>query len=110
MRRTERILVSPIVIGELIAGFRKGSRERKNREQLERFLRPVRTHLLSITSETSEFYGAILTGLQAKGTPIPTNDIWIAASAMQYGAALATSDGHFSEIDGLLLLELTSDG
>jgi predicted nucleic acid-binding protein len=54
--------------------------------------------------ETSEFYAFILNQLKENGTPIPTNDIWIAASAVENGAAVATRDEHFSKIEGLILI------
>ncbi len=106
LRKAETLLISPIVIGELLNGFKRGNRENRNREQLQKFLCTERIVCLSITAETSEFYASILTRLQEKGMPIPTNDIWIAASAMENGAALATMDDHFSKIDGLLIMPL----
>ena len=70
---------------------------------LKSFLLRERVREISVTSETSDFYAHILKGLRQKGKPIPTNDIWIAAQAMENGSAVATSDRHFEEIDGLVL-------
>ena len=61
---------------------------------------------VEITDETAEFYAAIVDGLRARGTPIPTNDIWIAACAMEHGARVATSDSHFGQVNGLLVYSL----
>ena len=78
LRRAEAVLISPVVVGELMNGFERGTRTAANRQQLDDFLSRRRIELLSITRETSGHYSAILSGLQTKGTPIPTNDIWIA--------------------------------
>ena len=56
-----------------------------------------------ITTVTAEFYSLIINQLRQKGTPIPTNDIWIAAITMEHGATLATDDSHFSRIEGIIL-------
>ena len=106
LQKAKTLLISPIVVGELINGFKKGSKEKRNREQFEKFIHSERAASVSITVATSEFYASILAKLQEKGTPIPTNDIWIAASVMENGAALATMDDHFSKVDGLLIVPL----
>jgi predicted nucleic acid-binding protein len=103
LRQAERILLPTVVFGELLAGFKGGSRERANKEQLMAFAATERVHTAPITTETAEFYALIIHQLRAKGTPIPTNDIWIAALTMEHGASLATADDHFSKIDGLNL-------
>ena len=92
------------MIGELLAGFKRGTQEKKNKQQLNEFLSKERVLELSISSETSEFYAFILNQLKEQGTPIPTNDIRIAASAMENGAPLATGDEHFSKIKGLITI------
>lgn len=104
LRQTESLLLPVVVFGELLAGFKGGSRERANKEQLVAFLTTDRVHVAEITTETAEFYSLILHQLRAKGTPIPTNDIWIAAITMEHGASLATLDSHFTKIDGLSLV------
>ena len=58
---------------------------------------------ISIDEDTAEFYSTILRGLKKRGTPIPTNDIWIAAAAFQHGLQLYSLDQHFQSIEGLLL-------
>ena len=102
LRQSEELLICPIVLGELLTGFRKGSRESQNRLALTKFIASPRVTVLSISIETSEFYSAVLERLQKQGTPIPTNDIWIAACAMEHGAHLATTDSHFKHVAGLL--------
>jgi len=103
LRQAEYIGVSTVVLGELLAGFRCGSRERENRRELELFLDSPRVAVLGIDEETAEFYAGVFRALREKGRPIPSNDLWLAASALRHGLALATLDSHFSEIDGLLL-------
>jgi len=91
------------VIAELFTGFSLGGREKKNRVELEAFLDAPRVEVLQHDLETAEFYALIVKKLKTKGRPIPTNDIWIAANALKHGFALYSFDGHFQEIDGLLL-------
>jgi tRNA(fMet)-specific endonuclease VapC len=97
----DSLLLNSVVLGELLAGFASGSREAKNREELARFLDTPRVQVLPITTRTADAYALAYAGLRRKGTPIPTNDLWIAASAMETGAALLTLDAHFSHVDGL---------
>ena len=103
VRRSEFIGVTVVVLGELLAGFRCGSREGQNRRELDQFLDSPRVSVLQADEETAEFYGAVFSDLKSKGRPIPSNDIWIAASALQHGLALASNDEHFRFVNGLLL-------
>jgi len=100
--RSELILFSPIVLGELMFGFRNGARFKENMEDLNRFLEHEAVELVRIGKITSDRYSRIATQLKKQGNPIPTNDIWIAAHTMEYGAELITSDQHFVKIDGLV--------
>ena len=75
----------------------------KNREELNRFLDSPRVVLYSIDEETAEYYSAILKQLRKQWTPIPTNDLWISACAMQHGLPMFTMDKHFSNVAGLIL-------
>lgn len=97
----DRLLLNSIVIGELLGGFAAGTREASNRSQLTHFLDSPRVELLAVTAQTADSYALVYAALRRKGRPIPTNDLWIAASALEHGAALLTRDAHFSEIDGL---------
>jgi len=103
LRRAEYVGISSIIIGELFAGFRCGSREKQNRIELDQFLDSPRVEILPVDDETAEFYAQVFSELRQKGRPIPSNDLWLAASALQYGLALATYDDHFHSINGLLL-------
>lgn len=92
------IYLNPIVLGELHSGFLKGSRAESNRNTLTEFLASTRVATLPIDDETSVRYAIILHGLRRAGTPIPTNDIWIAASAMQHGLFVVTNGAHFDKV------------
>ena len=103
LRQVEYIGISSVVLGELLAGFRCGSREAENRRELDQFLDSPRVEILNIDEETADFYAEVFRALKDKGRPIPSNDLWIAATTLRHGLALATFDEHFQYIDGLLL-------
>ena len=106
LNRHETVLLSPIVVGELLEGFRNGTRERENITILERFRGKPRTVSHAITDSTAEWFAEIKLMLRRKGEPIPINDVWIAASCMEHGAHILSLDAHFSRIDGLLRIIL----
>lgn len=99
----DTVYMSVFVIGELLAGFKNGTRENENRELLEVFLSKPTIRIISATFDTSEFFASIKDNLRKSGKPIPINDIWIAAHCMESGSMLITYDKHFSEIPGLLV-------
>jgi tRNA(fMet)-specific endonuclease VapC len=101
LRAAPDILISTIVLGELLAGFAAGSREARNREELAQFISTPRVRVAHVSEVTADSYALTYAQLRRKGKPIPTNDLWIAASALEHGAALLTFDAHFSAIDGL---------
>lgn len=98
-----RVYFSIIVIGELLAAFRGGTLEIKNKKRLDQFLNNPTVQLLSVHKETAEIYGDIKYRLRKQGTPIPSNDVWIAAHAVETGSVLVTYDRHFLKIPGLRL-------
>lgn len=102
LRTANLIGISSISIGELLSGFRGGRREKENRRELELFLDSPRVRLFPVDEGTTEFYAEILDGLRSRGTPIPTNDIWIASVAFQQGLPLYSKDLHFGQIQGLV--------
>ena len=106
VQRADEIVLPAIVLGELLAGFRFGSRERTNRHELDAFLQSPRVRVAPIDSGTAQRYADILPYLRERGTPIPTNDIWIAACAMQWGLRLLTTDSHFARLPQVSLLPL----
>ena len=94
----ERVLVSPIMIGEIVGGILGGSRLVENAANLDGFLSSPRVEVVSIDEETSRKYATIWAALRRAGTPISQNDMWIAASAMQYGCRLLTTDKDFQRV------------
>ncbi len=108
LQRADEIVVNTIVLGELAAGFIKGRRRGKNQEELRRFLSSPRVNVVDVTEETAERYGVILNSLWKAGTPIPTNDIWIAASAMEHGLQIVTTDAHYQKIAQVMVEHFSS--
>lgn len=101
VRSAEHLLVPATVVGEILFGFRNGSKYAENRAILSDFLESGFVSFLPTTIETSDRYALIATQLKRKGCPIPTNDIWIAAHTLESGSTLLSYDQHFSQIDGL---------
>lgn len=109
IHNAETLAISPIVLGELLAGFEGGNRGRQNRIELQEFLDSARIRMYSLTSETAYFFSQIYNSLKRKGKPIPTNDIWIAAQALEFGCIVCTFDKHFQQIDGLMTASSLAD-
>ncbi len=101
LQKADSICISSISIGELISGFKGGSREAQNREELDIFLSSSRVTVYPVDEETAVFYAEIRQNLKTIGKPIPTNDMWIAACAFQHGLSLFSADMHFKSIPGL---------
>ena len=101
IRHAPVIGINSIVCGELLGGFAIGKYEAINRQELKQFLSSKRVKLFGLDESTAEYYAMIYRNLRQKGQPIPTNDMWIAASALQHGLAVFTYDGHFQYVDGL---------
>jgi tRNA(fMet)-specific endonuclease VapC len=99
--RLPQLLVSAIVLGELKAGFAKGRDTAENLRRLEKFLSLPGIEVLDIDERTAEFYGKLHSALRSAGRLIPTNDIWIAASALQHDLVLFSYDRHFELVEGL---------
>ena len=106
LRQAERVYLSAIVVGELLYGFRSGRRYTENRSQLEAFLANRFVEFLPVTLTTADRFGLISAALKRKGTPIPSNDVWIAAHALETGADLMSFDDHFARVDGLAFIQL----
>jgi len=109
MAHAPQLFVSSTVLGELLAGFAAGTREAKNRAELAQFLNSPRVGVYPVTADTADSYALVYAGLRRKGQPIPSNDLWIAASALEHGAALLSLDAHFTNIDGLRLGRCLND-
>jgi tRNA(fMet)-specific endonuclease VapC len=103
IRRADRIFLPLIVLGELRAGFSAGNRETENLAALRQFLASPRVSVLLPDEATAEHYARIFLQLRRQGSAIPTNDLWIAALALQHGVELCSSDAHFRHVAALRL-------
>ena len=101
--RAESIFVNPIVTGELRAGFLSGRWQPKNEAELLQFLLEPSVDYLPIDDETAVRYSYIKHYLREHGTPIPSNDLWIAATAHQHGLRLLTLDRHFTRLPQIIV-------
>ena len=101
LEEAERLWLPIIALGELELGVELASNVRAHRSALDAFLSAM--ILLPLTAETSRHYGRIKGSLVRTGTPIPENDLWIAAVAMEHDWPLATRDDHFNRVTGLLV-------
>ena len=103
LRRSETVAVSSVVLGELYSGFRAGNCWAENTARLAQFLSKPSVRVLNVTEETALRYAEVDVYLRKKGRPIPRNDVWIAAVALEHGLQLLTLDVHFREIPLLLI-------
>lgn len=106
--RAELVGVPTVTLGELRTGFLLGGSRRRNEAELDAFLGSSAVELLPIDAETSRHYAEIVAELRKAGTPVPTNDIWIAAVAARNGVSVLTCDNHFERIGrvGAIVVEV----
>ena len=98
MSQAERILIPAVVLGEVRLGFNGTKRSREAQAALESLLDRPNVEVLSVSSDTGVFYVSVMTYLKNAGTPIPMNDVWIAAGVLETGSALLSRDSHFDKI------------
>ena len=96
------IILTTIVLGELYYGAYQSARLKENLQRIDEFADGA--EVLDVTRQTAAYFGMIKTELQRKGTPIPNNDIWIAALTKQHDAELATRDKHFDHVEDLRIV------
>jgi tRNA(fMet)-specific endonuclease VapC len=100
----EAVYVPAIVLGEIRSGFLSGGRPTKNETRLQWFLSQDGVATLAVDAPISHRYAQIHRTLRLRGKPIPTNDLWIAAIAVEHGLVLYTRDAHFATVPGLACL------
>jgi tRNA(fMet)-specific endonuclease VapC len=103
LEQANQVFLSTICIGELLAGFRLGSKEKTNRQILQDFLDQPTVSVAPVTRESAEFFAENFAQLKNNGTPLPINDVWIASLTQEHGATLVTYDKHFKKMPGLRL-------
>ena len=109
LEQADSIALPTVVLGELHAGFAAGNRRAANEQELAQFLKLPGCEVAAITAQTARRYADVVVVLRANGTPIPTNDIWIAAVALETGSALVTRDRHFAQVPLLAVAPDDSD-
>ena len=108
IQAAEEVLFSAIVVGEQLFGFRHGAQYERNLAELRSFLERPYVSFVPVGPVTADRYSRVMTALMAKGRPIPTNDVWIAAHAMETGADLVSADRHFEHVEGIALVRVTA--
>lgn len=105
LAESDVVYMSIFVLGELYAGFKGGNKEQENKQLLKMFIQKPTVEILEATEETSQVFGQVKNDLKKAGTPLPINDVWIAAHTLESGSTLITYDIHFQEIPDLRLWE-----
>jgi tRNA(fMet)-specific endonuclease VapC len=101
LQDADEVIVPIVVLGELHAGFAMGSHTRKNEHELHEFLASPSVTVQDVDHSVAERYGAVVKTMRLQGTPIPTNDLWIAACALETGARILSLDAHFEKVPGM---------
>jgi len=99
LAQAEEVFIPSIALGELHYGARKSGRSQKNLERIEEFV--IKNVVIECNSDTAYEYGDVKNKLRIKGRPLPENDVWITALALQYDLILVTRDAHFQEVENL---------
>lgn len=99
----EEVWIPLVVLGEIKAGFHGGNQPQRNDLLLRKLLGKPTFNVLMPTRETAEYYARIYVQLKRTGHPVPDNDLWIAALALEHDLTLVTRDRHFEKIPQLML-------
>jgi len=99
LAQASEVFIPSIAAGELYYGAWKSQRRRENAAQVDELVSG--NVVLGCNARTARWYGEVKHALQLKGHPIPENDLWIAAIALEHDLVVATQDAHFAEIDNL---------
>lgn len=102
LEHAEAVILPFVVLGELRAGFMLGRRTAENENALRRFLLKDGVSVLFADVQTTHHYATVFRQLRKQGTPIPTNDMWLAALVLQHNLALHARDKHFDHLPQLV--------
>jgi tRNA(fMet)-specific endonuclease VapC len=105
IRSHRRLGVTSVVVGELLCGIALSQDAATMRSELSAFLNYPNVLVFPVTANTAVHYGRIFAALRRKGRPIPSNDMWVAASALEHDLALYSYDTHFEHVPGLVRLQ-----
>jgi tRNA(fMet)-specific endonuclease VapC len=97
--RLDEVYTNVVAVGELLYGARHSSNPAANLDRVAAFVAAI--VVLPCDEATAEVYARVKQDLRAKGRPIPDNDLWIAAAAIQHGLVLVNRDAHFAQIEEL---------
>ena len=103
LEEADAVYIPATVLGELYAGFEMGSRPSINAAELREFLEQPAVSVVHTDESVAERYGKLVRQLRTQGTPIPTNDIWIAAAVLETGSRLLSYDAHFEHVPGVIV-------
>jgi tRNA(fMet)-specific endonuclease VapC len=95
----QSIFIPSVVLGELLFGFMKGTKQGFNERKLRQIVNRLKIEIIDINADVARKYAMIYLSLQRKGTKIPINDVWVAASCMEVAGMLLTRDKHFKQVD-----------
>jgi tRNA(fMet)-specific endonuclease VapC len=101
VEHAEQVVLPFVVVGELRAGFAHGRRQVENERVLRRFLMKDGVGVLFADDQTTHHYASVFRQLRKQGTPIPTNDMWLASLVLQHNLALHARDRHFDHLPQL---------
>lgn len=104
LEQAEEVLLPFAVVGELRAGFAHGRHQADNERVLRRFLLKDGVRMLFADDQTTHHYASVFRQLRKQGTPIPTNDMWIAALVLQHNLVLHARDRHFEHLPQLIVV------
>ena len=102
LEEADAVFLPFVVVGELRAGFAHGRRGTENERVLRRFLLSEGVDVLFADDQTTHHYAAVFRQLRQQGTPIPTNDMWLAALVLQHNLVLHARDKHFEHLPQLV--------
>lgn len=102
LETAEAVYMPFVVLGELRAGFGVGRHRAHNERILRQFLLKPGVHVLYADDQTTHHYASIYRQLREQGTPIPTNDMWVAALVLQHDLALFARDRHFDQLPQII--------
>ena len=104
--RSQSLSIPSVVLGELLYGFMKGSRQQFNEKKLCQIISHLNIEIIDVNADVARKYAFIYRSLEKKGTKIPINDVWIAACCMEAGGTLLTRDQHFEAVDQIEVIVL----